>query len=205
MDDPTKFENIVGGITFGEFGCPESVNGLKFPGNMQDPPSKNVKDAVWTNDVNVAITDNSLSKDSEERGWNAGATSADSITSGNGYVETTIDETNTWRMIGLSKGDNSQHRDDIDFAAYFYGDGSLRVWENGQTVAIVGSYESGDVIRVEIDGSNVLYQKNGIVVFTSKDVITESSYPLLVDTSLASPHATLKDVKIGIMKETPDY
>ena len=31
MDDPTKFESIVGGVTFGEFGCPESTDAIKFP------------------------------------------------------------------------------------------------------------------------------------------------------------------------------
>ena len=31
MDDPAKFENVAGGITFGEFGCPESTAEIKFP------------------------------------------------------------------------------------------------------------------------------------------------------------------------------
>ena len=32
MDDPAKFENVTDGITFGEFGCPESTDEIKFPG-----------------------------------------------------------------------------------------------------------------------------------------------------------------------------
>ena len=31
MNDPTKFENVVGGITFGEFGCPEKIKDIQFP------------------------------------------------------------------------------------------------------------------------------------------------------------------------------
>ena len=30
MDDPAKFENVVGGITFGEFTCPEPTKDIKF-------------------------------------------------------------------------------------------------------------------------------------------------------------------------------
>ena len=32
MEDPTKFEGVAGGITFGEFGCPEKIKDIKFPG-----------------------------------------------------------------------------------------------------------------------------------------------------------------------------
>ena len=32
MDDPTKFESVSGGFTFGEFGCPEKTKEIKFPG-----------------------------------------------------------------------------------------------------------------------------------------------------------------------------
>lgn len=31
MNDPAKFENVAGGITFGEFGCPEPTDDIKFP------------------------------------------------------------------------------------------------------------------------------------------------------------------------------
>jgi len=31
MDDPAKFEIVAEGITFGEFGCPESTDDIKFP------------------------------------------------------------------------------------------------------------------------------------------------------------------------------
>ncbi|HKO60049.1 MAG TPA: hypothetical protein VJV03_02725, partial [Pyrinomonadaceae bacterium] len=52
-------------------------------------------------------------------GWgNAGASSTQSIASGDGYVETTISESNKYRMIGLSNGDSHQNYNDIDFAFY---------------------------------------------------------------------------------------
>ena len=31
MEDPAKFEGVAGGITFGEFGCPEKIKDIKFP------------------------------------------------------------------------------------------------------------------------------------------------------------------------------
>lgn len=32
MDDPAKFEGVTAGATFGEFGCPVSIDDIKFPG-----------------------------------------------------------------------------------------------------------------------------------------------------------------------------
>ena len=31
MDDPAKFESVTDGVTFGEFGCPGSIDDIKFP------------------------------------------------------------------------------------------------------------------------------------------------------------------------------
>jgi len=48
--------------------------------------------------------------------------------SGDGYLELVASETTTSRLIGLSKGDSSTSRSDVDFALYLANGGSLQVW-----------------------------------------------------------------------------
>jgi len=154
-------------------------------------PTQNV---TWTNMAGVAASGNSLTK-TAALGWgNAGASSMQTLASGDGYVEFTAAETNTLRMCGLSLGDAGQNYTDIDFAFYSWLDGVLYVFEGGQNRGIVGNYASGDRLRVSVEGNVVKYRKNGQVVYTS--TITPA-YPLLVDTSLYSNGSTLNNVVVG--------
>ena len=60
-------------------------------------------DVVWTDLVNVTADGNSLTK-TGPAGWNAGAFSENKLLAGSdGWVTTTITQTNTKRMLGLSE------------------------------------------------------------------------------------------------------
>ena len=65
---------------------------------------------TWTNLVNVTATDTVLQKTG---GWDgvddAGATSAQELTAGDGYIEFTVGEATTFWLAGLSHG-NDRHR-----------------------------------------------------------------------------------------------
>ena len=79
------------------------------------------EDVEWIFDVNVLVSNNNITKIFDDKGWNAGAISSKVIILDNdAYVESTINETNTWRMFGFSGKDDSQHRDDIEFGMYMY-------------------------------------------------------------------------------------
>src|SRR5581483_4931442 len=127
-------------------------------------------------------------------GWDAGASSAQAIVSGDGYVESTVGETNRYRMFGLSNGDSNQNYTDIDFAFYPAADGQLYVYESGNYRGVFGAYATGDLLRVAIEGGVVKYKRNGALVYTSA---VAPVYPLLVDTSLYSTGATLTNVVIS--------
>jgi RHS repeat-associated protein len=147
----------------------------------------------WTNVVGVSASGNSLTKNSSE-GWNAGAVSTQTITSGDGYMETTATETNTHRRIGLSNGDTNQSYDDIDFCLYLNADGTVYINENAIPRGNFGAYATGDVFRVAVEGGVVKYRKNGTLLYTSTVAPT---YPLLVDTSLYTNGSTLTNVTIN--------
>ena len=71
--------------------------------------------------------------------------------------------------------------EEIAYALHLSSVGDLRIRESGTFLGIVGSYVPGDVLRVEVDLSQVKYKKNGQVIYTSN---TSPTYPLIVDTSL---------------------
>jgi len=154
-------------------------------------------DVTWTNPVNVNTEGNDISKNSGGSNWNAGAVSTQSISSGNGFAEGTLTANSGGVVFGLSKGDTDQNWTDIDFGASINANGFLYVLESGSLAFGPGStYTSGDIIRVEVSGSNVLYKKNGVTFHTSEDAITGSSYPLLTDTSIKIVGVSLDNVQM---------
>ncbi|MFN2456286.1 MAG: hypothetical protein ABR577_18965, partial [Pyrinomonadaceae bacterium] len=144
---------------------------------------------IWINKVNVTAigTGNSLQKTSG-CDWcsDAGATSQQTIPSGNGYMEFTVSETNTLRTSGLSNGNTDTSSADIDFAISLNGAGSAEVRENGTWKKDI-PYITGDVFRVAVENGSIKYYKNGTAFHPSGLTPT---YPLLVDTSLQNSNAT---------------
>jgi RHS repeat-associated protein len=148
---------------------------------------------TWTNAVGVTVNGNSLT--ATGNGWNtAGASSSQSIASGDGYVGFTASETTSYRLIGLSQGDTNQNYDDIDFAIYLTPGGTLSGYQGSTHLGTLGTYTTGDVLRVAVEGGVVKYKKNGSVFYTSS---VAPSYPLLVDTSLYNYGSTLTNVVIS--------
>ena len=151
---------------------------------------------VWTSVVGVTVTGNSLTKTAASAWGNAGAISTQQIASGDGYVEFTASETNTYRMLGLSNGNTNASYDDIDFALYQYA-GQIQVYENATFKGTFGTYVVGDSLRVAVVGGVVKYCKNGTVFYTSTKMPV---YPLLVDTALFTQGATLSS---AVLSGTP--
>ncbi|WP_437968808.1 peptidoglycan DD-metalloendopeptidase family protein [Sorangium sp. So ce260] len=127
-------------------------------------------------------------------GWHAGASSVHEIDAGDGFVEFSTNETNRYKMAGLGHADDSQHYGDIDHAIYLHGDGAIEVVEHGYGHGFFGTYQAGDVFRVEVLGGQVRYLKNGTVLYTSA---TAPTYPLALDTSLYDEGATITNATIS--------
>ena len=149
---------------------------------------------AWTNAVGIAVSGNGLTKTAAEGWGNAGAASTQALVSGDGYVEFTANETNTYRMCGLSNGDSNQNYTDIDFALYPATSGALHIYEAGVNRGQFGTYAAGDRLRVAVEGGVVKYRKNGTLLYTSG---VNPTYPLLADTSLYTSAATLINVVLS--------
>jgi hypothetical protein len=143
----------------------------------------------WTYGQGVAASLDGLVRQSAPAGWSAGAISSRVLARGNGSIEFAVGESNTGRMCGLSHGDANASYTDIDFALYPAADGIVYVYEAGISRGSFGSYAAGDRFRVAVESGAVRYYRNDALLYTSAKPI---SYPLLVDTSLYTPGATIQ-------------
>jgi hypothetical protein len=147
------------------------------------------QDVTWTGGVNTLISGNSFSKNAGTNStWDSGAISSQSITSGDGYVEFTVDKSTTAEMVGLSNGDSNQSYTDIDYAIFPTIGGNIRIYEFGSPVLVGGvqditPYVAGDKLKVAIENGNIKYYKNGILLHSH---VATPTYPLIVDTSIYS-------------------
>jgi glucose/arabinose dehydrogenase/PKD repeat protein len=154
------------------------------------PPPVSV---VWTHMVQASATGGTLTKTGGNLAYDAGAISAKSILSGDGYVQFTVASVG-YMAVGLGVGDSSQHYGDVDFAVFTRSGGSFSIMEKGVVLGAGGSYSTGDVFRVEIVGGVARYRRNGALVYTSTQA---PAYPLVVDTALYSPGVQVGGALMG--------
>jgi uncharacterized repeat protein (TIGR01451 family) len=150
-------------------------------------------DAAFAGAVGTSVVGNTLTK-TAALGWNAAAFSTRALVKGDGFAEFTTSEATTSKIAGLSHGNTNTAFEDIDFGVLMASNGSFYVFESGVTAGVAGSYVAGDRFRVAVEGGVVKYRRNGVLFHTSALVPV---YPLLVDTALYSPAATIGDVVLA--------
>jgi hypothetical protein len=159
---------------------------------------------TWTNMVNVAVDGSGavLRKSGGCDGCaDAGAASLQQLSAGDGFVEFTVGETGTFWMAGLSHGDSGTALDDIDFAFRFNGSGWADILENG--IYRPGGdtpYAAGDVFRIAVVNGRVRYSRNG--AFLTESAVAPH-YPLLLDVTLGSLAATVRNAALGALEPAP--
>jgi hypothetical protein len=150
---------------------------------------------TWANVVNGAVIGTVLQKTQGCDGCqDAGATSQEQL-SADGYVEFTVGELNTLWMAGLSHGSDDSTYGDIDFGFRFNGAGYADVLEDGVYAGGDTPYAAGDVFRVAVVDGRVQYSKNGHYL---RESARAPQFPLLLDTSLLSAGATVRDARFAV-------
>src|SRR5688572_7315580 len=125
---------------------------------------------TWTDILNATATGSTLQKTSGCDGCeDAGASSQPAISQGDGFVEFTVGEADTFWVGGLSQGDDSTTIADIDFAWRFNGGGWADVLEGGLYQSGGDTpYAAGDVFRVAVVGGKIQYSRNGTLLRESQ-------------------------------------
>jgi hypothetical protein len=139
------------------------------------------------------ISSNTLTKLTGNGNWDGNGFSYQSV-SNNGYMQTTVAETNRDRMIGLSATDANASFTSIQYAFFLQNGGGLLIYESGVDRGAFGTYTSGDILKIAVENNVVKYYRNGTVIFISSVVPT---LPLFVDVSTNSTGATANNVKIA--------
>jgi RHS repeat-associated protein len=175
-------------------GTPQKEYGYRDQQLLITAETGSAQNVSWTNTAGVSVNGNSLTK-TAATGWgNAGASSTQSIASGDGYVEVTATETTTARLFGFSHTDTDQNWPSINFGIDLDLSGLVYVFESGNNRGSFGPYAPGDKFQVAIVGGVVKYKKNGTVFYTSSLTPT---YPLVVDTALHGNGCTLSNVVLS--------
>ena len=146
---------------------------------------------VWTSIVGANASQNNLTKTASE-GWGNGGAASQQILSANtdGWIETTVEQTNTHRMFGLSSTNVDAHYNSINFAIFLRVDGAILVFENGIRRGEFGSFNAGDKLRIERMGNTISYKKNNSNLYTST---VSSTTSLIADVALFSAGATISN------------
>jgi RHS repeat-associated protein len=156
--------------------------------------ANNVQSVTWSSlTSNVQATGNTIQKASGTNAWDGGASSTQTIASGDGYVEFTPAETGTWRMCGLGNGVSWGYYPGIEYAIFIDGSGGLSIYEAGNYRGAFGSYAAADRLKVAVENGVVKYYRNSTLLYTST---VTPQYPLLVDASLNTVNAGVYNVVI---------
>jgi len=147
----------------------------------------------WTAMRNVALNGDVLQKNAGCQGCEDAGAISQQMLSGNGSVQFSPGETNTFWYAGLTPRTDAAQHADMDFAFRFNGAGRADVVENGTYKGGDTSYAPGDQFRIAIVAGRVQYLKNGAVVYESQQ---QPRVPLAFALSLGTPGATVRNARM---------
>ncbi|MFY0689163.1 MAG: S8 family serine peptidase [Cyclobacteriaceae bacterium] len=144
---------------------------------------------TWTDKVNAFQHGQSLVKSSMVNDWNSGGASLNVIPANkDGFVEFEVPNRGQV-MYGLSYSNDDQDFRTIDFAM-FTASGILHAYQRGSYRKRLGSYNTGDILKLERVGSNVNFKKNGTILYS---LPANNSAPMIADVSMRSPFVGLSN------------
>ncbi|HJQ69212.1 MAG TPA: fibronectin type III domain-containing protein, partial [Blastocatellia bacterium] len=150
---------------------------------------------VWTNTINCTAVSNSVQKTAGvDQVDDASATSMQTITSGDGFVEFTATDTDKERTCGLNNS-NAIHKSasDINFAIKMSKKKKAWIIEDGVIRAKL-KYKKNSSFRIAVEGNKIKYYKDGAVVHTS---LSAPVYPLMINASLTNTNSSVSNVMIA--------
>ena len=169
-----------------------TVAGQTF--SISQAAAAGAQNVIWTNPINCTVTGNSVQKNGGGSGsCDGGAWSQQTITSGTGYLEFTVTETNKFRFCGLTSTHTTNSYSALDFALDFTSGSYAEVKENGVYKSDI-AFVSGNVFRVSVESGVVKYYKNGTAFYTSTKT---PAFPLYGNALLCDLNSTITNAVIS--------
>jgi len=184
------------GSSLDEVTISNSFTSTQTPVNS-DPDAAGVIQTVdWQDIDHLGFVGSRIVKTGTD-GWESGgAASVERLDySSNGWVEATIAETHTSKIIGLSDQNMDAGINTIDYGILLSSNGIIYIYENGinrNTTGIV--YQTGEKIRIEREEAVVRYLYRDNVIHTSS---IQSFSRLIADFSLHQVGATFDVITVS--------
>jgi hypothetical protein len=121
----------------------------------------------WMYSNGSSISGTTITKTASSTWNNGGFAGTLNALNGPGWMEFTATETNTHRMVGLSAVTPLTAYSQLDYCFYLRGEGTYDIRDGGAIQTSLVPYATGDVFRIESDGSTVRYYRNGGLVHQS--------------------------------------
>jgi hypothetical protein len=183
---------VVGAVLLASAGCSAARSRVGEAEAVRPSPAAPTG-ITWTDVAGVRTNGNSLTKTLPSNAWgDAGAASKECV-AGDGAVQFTTAEANTYKMAGLTHAVTGSSYEDIDFGVFLESDGLVAVFEGGAYVGNFGAYAANDVFTVRVAGTHVTYLRNGKAFYASTKT---PMLPLVFDASLYSEGATINGVSL---------
>jgi hypothetical protein len=139
-------------------------------------------EVTWSGRLNVTATGNTLEKTSGVEGnEDARGRSTNVIANGNGFVEFQLTAGKALN-VGLNAGPQAIVRADIEFGLSAVGGANIVEVREGAIYRADTFYTATDTFRIEINGSQVFYKKNGVTFYTN--AAPTLNYPFRADATL---------------------
>ncbi|MEW7278318.1 BspA family leucine-rich repeat surface protein [Aquimarina sp. 2201CG1-2-11] len=146
----------------------------------------------FVDNSNIVVVDgNSIVKTSDDN-WDAG-TASKQILKGNGFVSYQCSSGGA-AMVGFSRMNKNDHFNTIEYALYANSANKLFVYQNGQNIEEIGSYDQNSVLKIERKGNKILFSKDDQVLYT---LILESiPEGLLLDLAMHKKDTSLSHIEL---------
>jgi len=190
-------------------GYDRSTNVVDFVGKVLYSKATNQGGAIqWKDIYNVTTSANNIAGTNTSNVWGTSGAASKQMLAANtdGWLEVSVSELNTARMIGFSQSNIDANFNTIDYALYQFSN-KLMIYEKGVPINNTGTtspisltISTGQVLRLERVGSVIRYLRNGTLVYTST---VPSTSPLVVDMALHHPGATLTNIRTSFTQPDP--
>lgn len=188
----TAREIAVGAVTAEKIGASTGAFGIVFANQVtsndyvrHQSAAPHVEQLMYMNRVNLVVTaEGGLGKVSGGDAWNSYAVSNRAIYRGDGYIEFTIPNTTfpdpMYYMIGLTHTLDNGSFEGIKYAFYprrTSGVNYLDIYEQGAGISTGRTWSVNDILRIAIEGSNIVYYHNGIAIRTVAGTVGGLNFP----------------------------
>ncbi len=179
-----------------KLGVDRTTDVVDYAGKILKTKSTHVQsDPTWQDKALITLAGNKMIKTSPVVAWNAGAGSIQTLAAGvDGWVEAVYGGVPHQTMIGLNNSNPDASYLNIDYALFF-NMSSLEVYELGAPKITGILIATGDVFRIQRNGTTITYKRNGVTFYTSQ---TPSTSSLMIDVTLYTAGATLHGVRSSL-------